>query len=472
MYSRCLARFFAALLVVLVYTGTCLAQPANAVYADKQTNGGQQATVGSYSVTNPDNARNTAGNVKPNDNFALLDAGSTLGISKAWIQLEFPNEITSSAASPATAYVRINNNNNALTTSGAITVTAYDKNGNAVALVSNEYAPYYTPDGSVFVALSPTASYKSVRITVATSVLLGSISLQVYYAFYGPQASNVSNPYPFSVSDCGKPNVSTKGSSGGLNLGTFDVSNAGNAIDESTSTRSSFVATGLSLLSGHIKQTFFFNGPSNAADAVRFILSQSGSFLAVNLGNSLTLQAYNGSTLVGSAQLVASLLDADLLGLLGTNNTQAAFYFSPKDAVGNPVVFDRVELDLNIGTLGLALGSNGVNIHDVRRAPDVPNASNVKACTNIGTAALAALAPQAGIAGIGSFTYRWYDSVRSGTLLTAQANWTATGLNTAGERTYYAEIQKSGSGCIVSPRKKVTVTVVAPPVSPGVALTP
>lgn len=45
------------------------------------------------------------------------------------------------------------------------------------------------------------------------------------------------------------------------------------------------------------------------------------------------LQAYNGSTAVGSATLVSSLLDADVLGLQGSNNAQITFYFTPKDGV-------------------------------------------------------------------------------------------------------------------------------------------
>ena len=136
------------------------------------------------------------------------------------------------------------------------------------------------------------------------------------------------------------------------------------------------------------------------------------------------------------------------------------------------MIFDRIELDLNIGALGVGLGSNGLNIHDVRRSPDVPTVTTPKACSNIGTAALSALAPQLGIPGIGSFTYTWYTTAHgTGTVSTAQ-NWTASGLNTAGTASYYVDITKSGSGCIASPRKKVDILVSAPPVSPGIALNP
>ncbi len=449
------------------------AQPSNAVFADKQTNGGSAAgggTTGSYSVANPDNARNTASNIKPNNSYALLTASSTLGTSNAWIQLEFPADITSSTGAPVTVYVRTDYNTNALL-GGGVDLTAYDKNGSLVTLQSSGYKTYFTPDGAVFLAITPTATFNRVRARVTSPVALGTNTLQVYYAFYGPGASNTSNPYPFNVADCGSPNVTTKDYSG-ITLGSFDVQNAGNAIDNDINSKSSFVSTGAALLNGHIKQTFFFNGVSNNADAVRVTLSQSGSFLAVNLAAGITLQAYNGSTSVGTAVLANALLDADLLGLLGGNNNRVAFHFAPKDGSGNSVVFDRVEVDLNIGALGAGLGSNGLNIHDVRRSPDAPTATGPKACSNIGTAALGALAPQLGLPGIGSFSYTWYSTAHGTSSVSTAQNWTASGLTTPGTATYYVEITKSGSGCIASPRKKVDITVSSPPVSPGVALNP
>lgn len=470
-------KFYLKLLLVLTccegFACLCFAQPSNAVYPDKQTNGGSAAgggLSGSYSVANPDNAKNAAGNVKPNNNYALLTATSTLGTSTAYLQLEFPAEVTSSAAAPVTIYVRTNNNTTALL-GGGVELTAHDKNGVQVSVQSTGYKTYYTPDGSVFLAITPTATFKYIRTKLSSPVALGTNTLQIYYAFYGPGATNTSNPYPFSVTDCGSPNVSSKDFSG-LALGDFEVLNAGNAIDNDLNSKSSFVSTGIALLSGHIKQTFFFNGVSNNADAVRVMLSQSGSFLAVNLASGITLQAYNGSTPVGTSTLVNALLDADLLGLLGGNNNQVAFYFAPKDASGNSVIFDRVELDLNIGALGAGLGSNGLNVHDVRRSPDVPAAAGPTACTNIGTASLSALAQQLGISGIGSFSYTWYTTAHGTTSVSSAQNWTASGLTTPGTTSYYVETTKSGSGCIASPRKKVDITVSNPPLSPGVALTP
>lgn len=470
-------KFYLKLLLALAgwvaFVQFSFAQPSNAVYPDKQTNGGSAAgggLTGSYSVVNADNARNATGNIKPNNNFALLTVSSTLGTSTAWIQLEFPAEVTSSSSTPVTVYVRTNNNTSVLL-GGGVELTAYDKNGIQVAVQSPDYRTYYTPDGSVFLAITPTATFKYVRTKLSSPVALGTNSLQVYYAFYGPGATNTSNPYPFNVADCGSPNVTTKGYSG-LTLGNFDVLNAGNAIDNDLNSKSSFVSTGVALLSGHITQTFFFNGVSNNADAVRVVLSQSGSFLAVSVASAITLQAYNGNTAVGTSALANALLDADLLGLLGGNNNQVAFYFAPKDAGGNSVIFDRLELDFNIGALGVGLGSNGLNIHDVRRSPDVPLAAGPKACSNIGTAALSALAPQLAISGIGGFSYTWYATAHGTSPVANTQNWVVSGLGIPGTTSYYVETTKSGTGCIASPRKKVDIIVSSPPVSPGVALNP
>jgi hypothetical protein len=473
-----LARFYLTLALV----ATCcfftalsdsFAQPPDAVYPDKQTNGGVKAGggfTGDFSVSNPDNARNTVTNTKPNNNYALLTATSTLGTSTAWIQLEFPAEVPSSAGAPVTVYVRTDDNTAALL-GGGVALTVHNHNGSAVSVQAVGYKTYYTADGTVFLAVTPTANFKYVRATLSSPAALGTNTLKVYYAFYGPGASNTSNPYPFNVADCGSPNLTCKDYSG-ITIGGFDVQYPGNAIDDQLSTKSSFVSTGVALLSGHIKQTFFFNGVSNTSDAVRLVLSQSGSFVAANVASSINLQAYNGSTPVGTATLVSSLLDADLLGLLGTNSSQIAFHFAPRDGSGNSVIFDRVELDLNIGLLGAGLGASGINVHDIRRSPDMPSALTATACANIGTALLSALASQVSIPGIGGFSYSWYTAAHATSPISSAQNWTSTGLTTPGTVAYYVETTKTGTGCIASPRRKVDVTVVAPPASPSVALNP
>ena len=113
-----MARFYLTLALVatccfITAISNLLAQPPDAVYPDKQTNGGIEVGggfTGDFSVTNADNARNTVTNTKPNNNYALLTATSTLVTSTAWIQPEFPTEVTSSAGVRVSVYARTDDN--------------------------------------------------------------------------------------------------------------------------------------------------------------------------------------------------------------------------------------------------------------------------------------------------------------------------------------------------------------------------
>lgn len=464
--------FYLIIFVILigVLNEVALCQPSNAVYANSQTNGGSNGTIGSFDVANPGNAINTVTNVEPNANYARLTASSTVGTATAWLQLAFPASVSGNS----TVYIKTTATAIALL-GGGVSIGAYTTATGTGTSVAQAYAApktYYTGDGNVYMAVTPTGSFQSIRITLTSPLALGTNTFDVFYAFYGPTAGNDSNPFPFNVADCGLPNVSTTGSSG-ITIGSFGVSSPGNAIDgDASSTASSFYATGLSVLSGHIFQTFFFNGTSNSADAVKIVLAKNGAFTAVSLAGSIKVQGYNGATAVGTSQLFSALLDVDLLNLLSTNNNKVTAYFAPKDASNNSVIFDRVTVDLDLGLLGVALGSNGLSIFDIRRVPDVPASPDLSVCSNIATAALSALTVQESLSGIGTFTYKWYDALRDGSLLNTGKNYLVSGLSIAGQvKNYYVDIQKSG--CVTpSGRKKVNVTIINPPISPGVALTP
>ncbi|KAA0993810.1 immunoglobulin domain-containing protein [Dyadobacter aurulentus] len=439
-----------------------MAQPDGAVYATETpvpgTDGG--------SVANPANAANSSKNSAAELTASKALLGSATSCS---LQLFFTSTVNYGAANPKTVYFRINSNSSAYA-NGAITITAHNSQGNSVGLVGTGYKTYYAPDGYILIGVTPSASFKSVKLTVASPVLAGTYSANVYFAFYGPGASNSSNPYPFNAADCGRPNGTSIGYSD-IILTAFDVSTPAGAIDENLDSKSSFVSNGLPLFGGHIKQTFYFNGKSNPDDVVRLTLSQGGSFLKVNLGSSLTLRAYNGENEVGTVKVLESVLDAALLTSFA-NNSNITFYFVPKSADGSSFVFDRIELDLNIALLGLGLGANGINVHDVRRVPDGINAPDVVACTNLGEITLSAQALQASINGIGNFKYAWYSEQNDGNLLSVNATLPLLGLTTTGKKTYYVEAAKSGDGCTASPRKKVTVNVQTAPASPSAELNP
>jgi hypothetical protein len=454
--------------LIVVTAGNVWCQPLNAVYANSQTNGGTSG-LSSYEVQNPGNAIHTVTNVEPNLNYARLTASTALGTATAWLQLAFPASVPANA----TVYIKTATTASALL-GGGVTIAAFSTptgTGNSVALAYTAPKTYYTGDGNMYLAVTPTGNFQSIRITLASPLALGSNTMDVFFAFYGPTAGNDSNPFPFNVADCGLPNVSTFGSSG-ISIGSFGVNNPGYAIDGNASTTaSSFYASGLSVLSGHIFQTFFFNGLSNTADAVRIVLAKNGAVTALSLAGSIKVQGYNGATPVGTSQLFSTLLDVDLLNLLSTDNNKVTAYFAPKDVSNNPVIFDRITVDLDLGLLGVALGSNGLNIFDVRRVPDVPTAPDLSVCANVGIAALSAVTVQESLSGIGAFTYHWYDALQDGSLLHAGKNYLVSGLSTAGQvKNYYVDIQKSGCGT-TSGKKKVHVNIINPPVLPGVDLT-
>lgn len=451
-------------------------QPADAVYAGSQTNGGVVPTAlglstGSFSVTNPDNSKSTNG-VKPNNAGTHLSVASVAGVAAAWVQLAFAAQSATAIDANTTVYIKTTSSVLGLLglVGGAgLTVQAYsDASGIGNPVTSSTPQSYYTADGGLYIAITPSANFRSIRINLASGGLLGSGDVDIYFAFFGKTANNTSNPFPYSVADCGLPNVSTIEYIGA----GFTIASPSNAIDGSTVTASAFNTTGL-LSIGTMSQTFYFNGTSNSSDAVKLLFSRgSGTTLvSVNLGSGISIQAYNGDTPVGSSSLFSALVDADLLGLLNTGTTLVTAYFAPKNGT-IPVIFDRVKVSFSLG-LGISVNGNGLNIYDIRRVPDVPIAPDVTACTNIGKINLAALTPQESITNIGNFTYTWYNTIRDGSILTNLIGKTplVNGLTSVGQSYYYVDITKSGCS-IPSGRKEVMVTVVNPPVIPAVALKP
>ncbi|MFC6194176.1 hypothetical protein ACFP1I_21355 [Dyadobacter subterraneus] len=469
-------------------SGVGYCQPSDAVYASSQTNDNPHGGISSANVDNPQNAiTNTISNTsdasfkKPNTKFTTLKATASsiaTGNAAAWIQLAFVSTPTDVAV-PANTTVYIKATTAAagllgLVGGGGLTFTAYSSNtgnNNPVTLAATPKV-YYTADGNIYFAVKPTANFKSIRITLTAGAVLGDGSVDIFYAFYGPNQANDSNPFPSNIADCGLPNVTSTAFSG-ITIGSVSIANPGNSIDTDVNTASAYNTAGASV-AGHIIQTFHFNGNSNSGDAVRVIFSKGSNLVNVDVGKAVTIQGYNGGTAVGKSKLLNSLLDVDLLGLLTSSSTAVTSYFAPKDDNNAPVIFDRVTLDFDLGLLGISLNGNGLNVFDVRRVPDVPSASDVTACTNVGTINLAATTAQTTITGIGNFTYTWYNAVRQGTLLSTlvgQLPYVVTGLTTVGKKDYYVDITKSG--CTVpSGRTKVTVNTVNPPVTPPVALVP
>lgn len=446
------------------------AQPSNAIFTTAQGIGGGPSgigAIGSQSVTDA-NSANYSGS---SDNaFALIKASSTLGTYFAWLHSSFTNPVLATPESPVTVYIRTNEFSPALL-GGGIGIQAYNNTSGTSNPVTTpaSFPMYYLADGTIYVAITLSSTFQSIRITVTSPVALGTNLLRVYYSFYGPSATNTSNPYPYAVADCGLPNVTSKDASVGGLLTDFNIVNPGNAIDvdPTFATKSTFTTSGVSGM-GYVKQVFYFNGMSNKSDAVRLVVSKSGTLLALNLASNVSIQAYNGGTLVGEAQLIQSLLDVQLLNIAGTLVT---FYFVPKNLANESVIFDRIEVTLNVGALGVGVASNGLNIHDVRRLPDAPvTPGDVNVCTNVASVVLSALSAQDGLSGLG-LNYSWFNVQVLGIALSASANYNLSVPSTPGTFNYYVEMGKNGCG-VVSDRKKVTVKVSTPPTVPAVGLNP
>lgn len=474
-------RFFYPLIFIFLclLNGVGYSQPDDAVYAKIAPGIGGFHTTGNHSVVLPGNAVSSDGATKPNNTGAGLTVSGLLSV--AWIQLPFVAQGSEAIPGNKTIYVKCSAGASSLLGLGAlggrITAEAFlsqTSDVNPIALAF-PIRTFYAGDGGIYIAIRPTSAFRSVRITLS-ALLSTTSSFNVFYAFYGPNSTNQTDPFPPNVADCGLPNLTDTDVDGVLSLSSFVL--PGNAIDNSLTTGSTFSITAGLLAT--LKQTFYFNGVSNVGDAVRVIFSKgsAANLASVDIGSNLTIQAFNEGESVGASVPFTDLLTLNLLSstLLKSSTSAITAYVTPKDGTK---VFDRVVVSLNVtasllGGLVNGASANGFNIFDVRRVPTAPEApTTVTACTNIGLATLVASLTQPVIQGIAAL--KWYNVATGGTG-TSGANLNLTGLTTPGQSSYYVDVQKSGceatSTGSPSARTKVTVNTVNPPTVPPIALIP
>ncbi|SEA77136.1 hypothetical protein SAMN05660909_03362, partial [Chitinophaga terrae (ex Kim and Jung 2007)] len=139
------------------------------------------------------------------------------------------------------------------------------------------------------------------------------------------------------------------------------VDNAGNAVDNTTGTLNGFLNTKATLrvplgVAGSIYQEYIFTGgttapPPSVTSGVILKIGSPANLLNLNLLGNITLQAYNGSTPVGSSVTPnASLLN---LSLLASGNQTELFFPAPQPGGSQASTYDRVRLTL-AGTVSLA----------------------------------------------------------------------------------------------------------------------
>ena len=255
-----------------------------------------------------------------------------------------------------------------------VLTSSYNENvGTASGTVAGTTTQFLLDESGVwYIAVTPDAVYNSIRLNVAFNDSLNLVSLtrdmdvDVYSAFYYNTSSGL---------DCGTPIFTTAGETSGvnLNLGSATsllaldtaVTNPQHAIDNDT-TSYSRITSGAVGIATTVSQTILFNDNGTATDVAKVRLSLPLSALTVTVLSNLELTAYKGTTKVGTSQSVYSLLDADLLGLLG-DNTPFDVNLTPGGA------FDRVKVSLkNLVSIGSSVLGGGVRIYDMKRVTNAP----------------------------------------------------------------------------------------------------
>ena len=408
----------------------------------------QANTASAGLVTNPANA-----SVAPPVSPATLSANyfNLLGLANAEGEAYIEMKYATPVAAGKTTYIRFDQ-----PTITGLSVDLLSAVGGLTGLLSNNLVEVdaYTgatasTDGTVipntnvtntivrdvaglnYLAVTSSSTYNAVRVRLRyKSNLLGlslgsAINMNVYTAF------------DVTADNCGTSIFTDLGAASGVNVSLSTlITNPESAIDGNLATYSR-IQSGLVGAGSIVSQTVYLNGLSGAGDVAKIYLSQPGTVLTANVLGTITLQAYNGSTLVGSVQSAGNLINLQLLSSF-TNNTPIPVFFTP----GAP--FDRIQVSVNNT---LAVGGNllggGLNINEVQRTVTAPTFAKTNGTITIcggSTLALSALSSNP------AYTYNFYKKTNNVTTKVASATastYTETGL-AAGTYTYYINAQKSG----------------------------
>lgn len=328
------------------------------------------------------------------------------------------------------------------------TVGARDAGGSTV-LTGSSNAAFSTTNiklvrdaqGNYYLAVTPTVEYRSVFIKDVTNTLLLSTpnEIRVFNAFYVSGTGNCDPPFATDYEGTGAT-LSL------LGLGGAGVTNIENAIDGNPVT-SSNISLGLIGAAGTISQNIYFNSPSRVGDELNIRLSVSQALANVGLLGNITVEAYNGNTLVYTRTGVAGLLNLDLLGLLNSGQP-VTIPFSPN------VSFDRVKVTLS-ALLNISL-TQSLNIHEVTRSAPRPTftsplSNSLNICYNT-TATLGATTAATN-------ELLWYEALEGGSALaTTPYNGTFTTPQLTANKIYYVAARQIGCAT-ESVRVPVTITV-------------
>ncbi|MDQ1087873.1 putative Ig domain-containing protein [Siphonobacter sp. SORGH_AS_1065] len=228
--------------------------------------------------------------------------------------------------------------------------------------------------GEWYAAVTPNATYNSVRLNVAFPAdisvnLTSQINATVYNAFTQSNGS-ACNARPQFTNPGEASGISLLNSNSGLAINQL-VANPERAINNNPNDYSSFSAGVASVgVASTVSQTFYFDHPSSTNEGVKVKLGFSESLLNLTaLGNSVQFTFYNGTSQVGSTRtLGGSLISLNLLDLITVNSG-----FGILSTTINPgVSFDRVKVSYSPGLLSTGVLGDSFRIYDVNLAPSKP----------------------------------------------------------------------------------------------------
>lgn len=222
-------------------------------------------------------------------------------------------------------------------------------NGNPIKIVQDKFGKYY-------VAITPTVSYKSVKITEHFPSLIGAEASKTMKV-YGMCYSTGSNLCEQSFATYSTSNGITLDL---LGLGAAGVVDAENAIDGDVTTASK-ISVGAAGIASSMFQQVQFHGLSSAKDHFRIKMKMqvNGEVTADVLG-SIIVKAYNGDTEVYSQRLNEKLIPGlDLLTLLSSGQ-MINLPFAPG------VPFDRVAVGIS-SLVAVNVLANPLEVYSVER---------------------------------------------------------------------------------------------------------
>ncbi|WP_047246003.1 T9SS C-terminal target domain-containing protein [Maribacter thermophilus] len=455
--------FLSKLLVLVIFLGCFIGNSQTIIYAESIA-GENNVDNSSLSI---DSDLITKAEIRANSG---LVAG--LGSYSGYIELQFPSTL------PAfqTTYTKIETEDGLLTpllggnlggllsdVVGVVLIGNQEfnvqlKNGSTV--VSEEDSgvanPFSTDEIKVvidkneqyFIAASPSLPYNRIRLTNRTGgSLLGlgtTKRLGVFDSFYTD-----------ATSECvGAEYTSFFGSGLTLDLlglGGAGVDNPHLAIDDDLGTYSN-IGLGVIGVAASIGQTFYLNRPSVAGEVFYLKVGVDPDLVQVGLLSNIQLSAKNGSSADVDNLSLSSLLDLDLLGLLGENGTVDIPY-TPSSSI------DRISLELS-SLLNVSI-NQGIQVYGVYSAPMLPTidagSEDVSVCSDTSTSLIATVQNPS------EEELRWYDAPEDGNLLATLTSGDAYVTPNLTETTTYYVAAKNVNCAYESPRVAVTVTVIDTP---------